>query len=579
MPNIHILPVEVRNLIAAGEVVERPFSVVKELVENSIDAGATEIKVEISQGGLEKISITDNGCGMGIEDLSLCVVSHATSKLKCAEDLDDIRTMGFRGEALPSIAAVSKLTIESKSKSENVAMGNVLRVEGGVSLGISEKGLPDGTKITVADLFYNVPARKKFIRTPRTEFGHIKDMLERLALANPEIRFQLISDGKEIINAFTLNDQRSRMAEIFGSDVVKNSYDCDADAGEIRVYGLVGDPALAADGSKGFYWFVNRRPVRDRLLNHAASEAFRSLLPRGLNPFSMLFINISPQLVDVNVHPTKSEVRFLKGNAVHDFVVKAVRQSLAARGSAQNNLSEVSIPVEHMSLVPSTDRSARVTAAIQNFYQNYSEKPSYQHELQTPGRFGSLRIMGQLSNSFIICEDTQGKLVVIDQHAAHERIGYEKLKKGYERSSVASQRLLIPEVVAVASKNIGYLESAIDDLNKIGWEIEPFGENNFCVKSVPAIIGDVNLRTVIANMAEELSQYAKIDSHEDKIDMLLKMSACHAQVRAGDRLVEGEMRHLLREMDDYEWAGRCPHGRPAVKEISREEIGKWFERG
>lgn len=577
MPNISVLSDDIRNLIAAGEVVERPSSVVKELVENAIDAGAHEIVVDVINGGLEEIVVTDDGCGMDREDMALCIERHATSKLKSADDLADIKTMGFRGEALPSIAQISKMSIESRPKNSLNESGYILEVEAGNIKRFEEKGLSVGTKITVADIFYNVPARKKFAKTARTELGHIKDMVQRLALANPEIRFKLTSDGKEIISAYTIGDPKQRAFEIFGSEKVKKSFSCEADAGEVRVYGLVGDPSTAADGTRGIYWFVNRRPVRDRLLNHAINEAYRSLLPKGTSPFSMLFITMMPELVDVNVHPTKSEVRFLRGNAVHDFVMNAVKRALSGRESRESKNEEVPF-------ILSRSKGGRFSSSTGSERTGYplsarGESQSIPTDILLPtGPFSSLKVIGQLHNSFLLCEKEGGTLVVIDQHATHERIGYEKLKEGYKTSEIQSQKLLIPDVITVPSKTVGYLEEAVTDLNKIGWEIEPFGGDEFCVKAVPAILGNINLKNVVSSLAEDLTEYGKMDSIEEKLDLLMKVTACHAQVRAGDRLSNTEIEHLLREMDRYDWSGRCPHGRPAVAEVALKEIAKWFDR-
>lgn len=585
MPNIRVLSKDLRNLIAAGEVVERPASVVKELVENSIDAGASEIEIEVKEGGLKEIVVTDDGCGMDADDLRLSIARHATSKLKTAGDLDNIMTMGFRGEALPSISGVARILIESRSRESENDAGHKMFVEGGDIKSFDEAGLPFGTKITVSDIFYNVPARKKFARAPKTELGHIKDMVQKLALANTGIRFRLKSDGRELLSAVSLNDQKQRAFEIFGEKIVAKSYSCDADAGEIRVYGLIGDPELAADGSKGIYWFVNKRPVRDKLLTHAVAEAYRSLLPRGFSPFSLLFINVASELVDVNVHPAKSEVRFLKGNAVHDFVVNVVKNALSGRVRSEN-ITEDNIPLSLRSQAcrgessPENNYAERFSRAVERFYTSGPREqfvPS-QANFAAGGKYSSLKVIGQLHNSYILCEKEGGSLVIIDQHATHERIGYEKLKEGYSRSKVESQRLLVPEVVSVPAKTVGYLEDALKDLNRLGWEIEYFGGDNFCVKAVPALIGNVNLKTVVSLLADDIAEYGKMDSVEEKIDLLMKVTACHAQVRAGDKLTISEIEHLLREMDRYDWSGRCPHGRPAVAEITLTEIGKYFNR-
>lgn len=570
MSNIQVLSEDVRNLIAAGEVVERPASVVKELVENSIDAGASEIKVEITNGGLDKIIVADDGLGMDKADLICCVERHATSKLKNSEDLNCIKTMGFRGEALPSIAQVSRLSIESRPASGEVETGHALRLEGGKNLGTEMTGCPNGTRVTVSDLFYNVPARKKFLKSVRTETGHIRDMIERLALARPDIRYQLFVDGKQLMKAVVTGDLSQRASEIFGGDLVKKSYRCEADAGELRIYGLVGDPSLAQDGSRGIYWFVNGRPIRDRILSHAVVEAYRSLVPKGTTPFSMLFISINPDLVDVNVHPTKNEVRFLKSGAVHDFVLNVAKKTIEKFG-ARRQIGEYPEKSDWPADKPSEKFNWQPAESAAGFFCEVSPERSV-------ANYGLLNPIGQLANTYILCEGAQGALVVIDQHAAHERIGYEKLKKAHASKSVQSQRLLVPEVIVVSTKSAPYLEDALPELNSIGFEIDHFGAENFCIKATPTIIGNINVKTVISAIAEELAEFGAATRQEDKVDAVLKLTACHAQVRAGEKLEVEEVRHLLKEMDEYEWTGRCPHGRPAVVEFGANEVAKWFKR-
>ncbi len=577
MGRIQVLSEDVQNLIAAGEVVERPASAVKELVENAIDAGASEIRVDIEAGGTKQIRISDDGCGMDEDDMALAVQSHATSKLSSPDDLDHIETMGFRGEALASIAAVSKMTLESKPKGSADQEGHRLTIEGGKVAGIEKQGLAEGTSITIKDLFYNTPARQKFLRTPKTEQGHIKDMIQRLALANPEIRFHLSAEGRDIVNAFSVEDQQQRAVEILGSTLVKGSYECHEDAGGIRIYGLVGDPSLSKNGPKNIYWFVNRRPVKDRLLNHAVQEAFRSLIPRGLHPFSMLFIQMPTGEVDVNVHPTKSEVRFLNSQAIHRLVSQAVKKTLGGRSHTMDEgrgrkVAEQCPTANGPMIVPMSGGDIVEQPCGREMTTN-NEQPLF-----TTGPFSSLRPIGQFRKSYLLCERGDGTLVIIDQHAAHERIGYEKLKEQYQTTRVERQGLLIPDVVTISAKAVGYLEEALSALGEIGWEIEHFGGDSFCIKGIPALLGNIDAKVVLEELAREIMDFGTFNSNDEKIDLLIKISACHAQIRFGDRLEMGEIQHLLREMDAFEWTDRCPHGRRAVHEISQTDLGKWFDR-
>lgn len=582
MAVITILPENIRNLIAAGEVVERPASVVKELVENSLDADSTEVVIEIACGGLEYISVSDNGIGMDRDDIALSVKSHATSKLKTVDDLSRIMTMGFRGEALSSIAEVSRFAIESKPRGDGLAVGYRLVIEGGRRVSFEEMGLVPGTRVEVRDLFFNVPARKKFSRSPRTEFGHIRDVVERLALANPGVSFRLISDGKEILSAFAMNDPSQRAVEIFGAETVKKTYICGEDSGEIRIHGLVGDPSISLEGGGGLYWFVNKRPIKDRVLNHAAVEAYRSLLPKDVSPFSILFIAVPPEMVDINVHPTKSEVRFANSSAVHDFVAAAVKKTLGRKRTMPKcrGIGEVEgwpppFDSAHGRQSPVTTCSSRLPwQPLLDFGRDMQSSTA----ICTDGPFSSLRIIGQFAKTYLLCERDDGSLLVIDQHAAHERIRYERLKEAYRARRVEKQGILTPEMVELPAALAGCFEEALSDISSIGWDIEHFGGSTFCVKACPSLLSGVDVRRVVRAMAEEMVVFQKSASHDEKIDALMKVTACHGSARAGNMLSEQEIRHLLCEMDAYEWADRCPHGRRAVHEIPPKDIKKWFDR-
>ena len=572
--------------IAAGEVVERPASVVKELVENAIDAGAKEISVVIEAGGKERIVVIDDGCGMEPDDVKLSVTRHATSKIATVEDLDSIHTMGFRGEALPSIAAVSKMTIETKpvispkGGFETIA-GTKLVVAGGRVIESGDFGCPAGTKVLVSDLFFNTPARKKFLRGDKTEEGHVGDTVIRLALAFPEIRFKLTTDGRERLSCLSTDDPRTRLLEVFSSAAASTAVSFEEKGNGIRVHGFLGKPDSSRMVAQGVYIFVNRRYVKDRLLNHAVADGYRSLLPHGSYPFAIVMLDVDPTRVDVNVHPTKQEVRFDNSGAVHNFVAAAVRKVVQKRQclsveAPKPALSGVEgcVSQEDVCVIASPKG---VAISSEQFSPEFSNLSTYAPtHLRT--FFSSLHVIGQLANSYILCEGEGGKFVAIDQHAAHERIGFEKLRMQTSDRRIERQQLLIPEQVELAPREAAYITEHLEQLSGTGLEIEPFGGKTFVIKSVPVLLADTDIKSLILKLARELAEIGKSSGVEELTEHILKTMACHRQVRANHRLSVPEMHALLKEMDQWPNTTLCPHGRPSYIEFSAEDVGRWFKR-
>ncbi|MBU4483901.1 DNA mismatch repair endonuclease MutL [bacterium] len=606
MSKIHILPENVANKIAAGEIVERPASIVKELVENSIDAGATEIDLHIEAGGISKITVIDNGHGMTYEDVKLCLERHATSKITDETDLQTITSLGFRGEAIPSIASVSKMTIESKSASGDI--GRAIHLEGGKITKDAECGCPNGTKIVVEDLFYNTPARKKFLKRDATEYGHCYDVISRLALSNNHIRFLLTSDGVRKLK-ITNENMDARIAQVLGKDVYDNLCNCDFSEGPIKLSGFISKPSFTKNNSNGLYIYVNGRFVKDRTIIHGVLEGYRNSLMRGQYPIAVLHLKMDPADVDVNVHPTKSEVRFKNTSAVHGFVSKAMRVILDqvnwlnvskasedagsfanAQDDTQYNAGSFAMPriihnLRHSEGVERPKNPANDTGS----FQPEADPPlagakiplrmtQRQDDTMIQGQFSSLNVIGQLNQSYILCSNNDGELVIVDQHAAHERIGFEKLKRQFAENKISLQRMLIPATIELSPKESAIIEDHLKLLNEIGLEIEAFSENTYVVKAYPSILGNINPKKIVEGLLEDLESAGNTSKLDDFVDVVLKSMACHGQVRAGQMLSTYEMTNLLDEMDKWSNTSHCPHGRPSFVILSKSEIEKMFKR-
>ncbi|MDO9079392.1 MAG: DNA mismatch repair endonuclease MutL [Desulfuromonadales bacterium] len=581
--SIHLLPENLCNQIAAGEVVERPASVVKELVENSLDAHATQIIIEIEGGGSRLIRVSDDGDGMGKDDVFLCLERHATSKISSSADLFRLQTLGFRGEALPSIAAVSRLTV--RSQTATAPEGWELYVEAGTVKRAGAIGLPTGTTIEVRDLFFNTPARRKFLRKEETEFGHIAELVTRLALCSPEVQFQLVHNQRTILNAPRQHKLEERIATLLGrpllADLVKVDK-ADPSAG-LELQGLISHPNLHRSSSAAIYTYINGRYVRDRVVQHAILDGLRHLFPRGRYPVAVLFLSIPGGAVDVNVHPTKHEVRFSQQSLVHDFIAGAVKEalrpgieSLAPQPPAVDRShgnygiygEAVTLPVAApvVAVVPQVSEPV-VTWAAATVVAPFSG--SY---------FSSLRIIGQFRASYIVAED-EDHLLLIDQHAAHERIGFERLRREFHSGAVARQGLLFPEIVQFDFRETALLSEYLDPLRRLGFELEPFGPRTFALKAVPQLLaGRDNFIQLLHDLASDLGELGVSRRIEDALDSFLLLISCHGMVRARQKLSLVEMTALLADLDGIDFNAHCPHGRPVYSRLSDPEIARLFRR-
>lgn len=611
---IRILPDTLVNQIAAGEVIERPASVVKELVENAIDAGASSIEITLVDGGKSLIAVADNGKGMAREDLELAVERHATSKLP-DDDLFHIGYLGFRGEALPSIASVARLSVTSRSRqAEN---GWRMEVNGGVKQSPVSAASAAGTRVEVRDLFYAAPARLKFLKTAAGEVTQCVDIVNRIALANPQISFYLIDGQKKKISLNAcqgeLFDARlKRLSDVMGREFGENSLLINAERDHLRISGYVSLPTYNKANSLSQYLFVNNRPVRDKLLLGAVKGAYQGVLEIGRYPLCALFFDVDPDYVDVNVHPTKAEVRFFDGAAVRGLLVSAIRNALTA-GSRQtaapaNLASFLQDSLENASLTapllmsddkeeaaflndchqpaPSAFRrtlpplpSRPRTAALPELERKFSvraEEDDNSRYADADGVLGQAK--AQFHNTYIISQ-TEDSIVLIDQHAAHERIVMEKMKKALnEGRKPATQMLLIPEIVELDACDKQRLLENAENLDQLGLSVEEFGPSAVIVREIPALIKDCDTQKLVHDLAEQIAEWGSDFALTEKLNHIVATMACHGSVRAGRSLNLAEMNHLLREMEQTPNSGQCNHGRPTYIELKLKDIDKLFHR-
>ncbi|MEW6616725.1 MAG: DNA mismatch repair endonuclease MutL [Thermodesulfobacteriota bacterium] len=559
---IKILSESLANKIAAGEVVERPASVVKELVENSIDAGAKEIIIDIKAGGRRSIRVLDDGEGMDGDDALLAIERHSTSKIFQEEDLFKIKTMGFRGEALPSIGSVSRMRITTKP--DDSLAGTCIYSEGGKIKDVSEAGCPKGTTVEVNNLFYNTPARLKFLKTDNTELGHIVDVVTQTTLANPEIHFKLLHNDKIIINAPITKNLLNRMTAVLGRDVYENLYEVLLTQEAIDIRGFISQPNFTRSTGRAIYTYVNRRFVRDKVVNHAIMEAYRTLIMKNRYPVVILFINMPVHWVDVNVHPTKREVRFKEQQKVHGLIVEALQATLRKAPWIKERLV---IPYE----------TPPVDSKVEDHHHRIAESPVRYSSSPLPLFFSSLILISQVNNTYILCSCDEG-LILVDQHAAHERVIFELLKEEYMNSSVVSQGLLVPQHIELGYREARFLEKHISKLSEVGLEVEPFGGDTFMVKSVPQILINKNYRQFILDIIDELYSYDKSFKLEESVEKILILMACHGAIKANQRLSPREIETLLQQLDSIGSSTNCPHGRPILRKITYQEIDRMFKR-
>lgn len=589
------LPETLVNRIAAGEVVERPASVVKELVENSIDAGASRIDVFTEGGGRRRIVITDNGSGMTRDDLALAVERHATSKLD-DEDLLRIRTLGFRGEALPSIGAVAKLTITTRHASEPHALA--LAVNGGVKSGLTPAALNDGTRVEVADLFYATPARLKFLKTDRTEAEAIREVVRRLAMARPDVAFTLSGEERAQVSwAAALPDAPGRLArlgDILGADFRAAAIDVRAEREGVSLEGFAASPSVTRANALGQYLFVNGRPVRDKLILGAVRAAYSDYLPRDRHPVVALFVTLDPREVDVNVHPAKTEVRFRNAGLVRALIVHALKEGLAREGRrTAANSGTAAIMAFRPAVAPRANwdwRSSPAAPSFGNAAPALAETAQAAFEVGSPAADVRMEVTApealdrplgaaraQIHETYIVAQTRDG-LVVVDQHAAHERIVYERMKAAIEKNGIGRQILLIPEIVEVDDHLVERLVARAEELARFGLVIESFGPGAVAVRETPSLLGETDARALLRDLAEHMEEWDETLPLERRLLHVSATMACHGSVRAGRRLKPDEMNALLREMEATPNSGQCNHGRPTYVELKLADIEKLFGR-
>ena len=604
---IRILEPRLANQIAAGEVVERPASVVKEAVENSLDAGATRIEIDVEAGGTRLIRIRDDGAGIGGEDLMLALARHATSKIDSIEDLEAVQSLGFRGEALASIASVSRLTLTSNTAATS-AQGQQALCEGrDMAVSVKPAPHPRGTTLEVRDLFYNTPARRKFLRTEKTEFGHLHEVVKRQALSRPEVTFVLRHNGKQTLQlneASSDKEQRRRVASICGTDFAEHTVAVERQAGSMRLWGWVAEPTFSRSQADLQYFFVNGRVIRDKLVSHAIRQAYRDVLFHGRHPAFVLFLELDPSGIDVNVHPTKHEVRFRDSRGVHDFLFGTLSRALADVRPGQTapavssvhgdegafqpamNLASGGSPVlsgSFAEVLPSAGAvshsdfasSGQATrwrqvsageAAQPDFTQASSEIP--------PLGFA----VAQLHGIYILAENQHG-LILVDMHAAHERITYERLKQAREGSGITRQPLLVPLTMAVSNREAAIAAEQSEELASLGVLIEATGEESVICRELPAALKDADAEALVRDVLSDLLEFGTSDRIASSLDELLSTLACHTSVRANRRLTLPEMNALLRDMEETERSGQCNHGRPTWVQLGMSELDKLFLRG
>lgn len=591
MPVLRQLPETLVNQIAAGEVVERPAAALKELVENAIDAGATTITVTIENGGKSLIRVTDNGCGMRMTDMVMALERHATSKLP-DDDLVHVLHLGFRGEALPSIASVSRLTMTSRAQGSDEAWS--ISVAGGARDKPKPAAHPPGTTIEVRDLFYATPARLKFLKTDRSEYAAIKGSLMRLAMAWPAVSFELVSDGKKSFS-FPPQDRDARLAAALGAEFGDNAFSIDARRDGLHLSGLAGLPTYTRGTSQHQHLFVNGRPVRDRMLMGCLRAAYSDFMAHDRHPAAALFLDLPPEEVDVNVHPAKAEVRFRDNALVRGLIVSGLKHALmqngqvsapsvsfAALGRLQHNAANApSLPMgSGASYSYNAGLAEKIAPHFAPFDTHAAPAARYesvpQEEDQSAHPLGAAR--AQIHENYIIAQ-TQNGMVIVDQHAAHERLVYEKFKTQYAQNGIAAQGLLVPDIVDLAETDADRLMAHADMLKSMGLEIEAFGTGSIAVRSVPALLsGRCEAAQLVRDLADELAERGTAQGLEETVNHLLSTMACHGSVRSGRRLNADEMNALLRQMEETPNSGQCNHGRPTYISLSLADIEKLFGR-
>ena len=601
MPKIHTLSPQLANQIAAGEVVERPSSVLKELSENSLDAGAKRIEVEVEQGGTKLIRVRDDGCGISESDLPLALSRHATSKILGLEDLEAVATLGFRGEALASIASVSRLALTSNSGEGSgwkaVSEGRDMEVE------LQPAAHPQGTSVEVRDLFFNTPARRKFLRTENTEYKRIDDCLKKLALSRMDVAFSLKHNQKVQFSLRPANsqaEQEKRVADLCGPQFMEQALFVDNDRTGIRLWGWIGLPTFSRSQADLQYFFVNGRSIRDKVVSHAVRQAYQDVLYHGRHPAYVLFLEILPADVDVNVHPTKHEVRFRESGSIHSFVSTTLKKALATdrpqdhlstngglelqnKDQPESLIGQNALPLAgtpgsgYQSTWPSSGVPSGVNAPASSYQSLYSSQAEFSDSDQAevpPLGFA----VAQLKGIFILAENSHG-LIIVDMHAAHERIMYERMKDAFDLQGLVSQPLLVPENLAVSQREADAVESNQAVFTQLGFGVERAASESIIVREIPAILRGSEVEKLLRDVLSDLLEHGSSERIRDHINEILSTMACHGSVRANRKLTLPEMNALLRDMEITERSGQCNHGRPTWSQLTVEELDKLFLRG
>ena len=618
MPRIQQLPNSLINQIAAGEVIERPASVVKDIIENAIDAGATQIDIDIEDGGGKLIRVRDNGCGIHPDDLALAFTTHATSKIRNLDDLEHVTTLGFRGEALPSIASVSKTTLTSRAEGESSAW----RISPHLGDAISPAAHPPGTTIEIRDLFYNTPARKKFLKSERTERQHIQQLVQNLALSHDGITIRLNNHGKPL-GVYGGEGLAARIASVLGDDLLEQALPIDARAADMHLYGWVGLPTSATNQPERQYFYINGRIIRDKIIAHAIRQAYQDMLYHGRHPVYVLYLDIAPEHIDVNAHPAKHEVRFRESRLTHDFLYSSLHHALRGNTPAAAPRPENPAPPPEREVPavarqqplrysgdyrlerPTTPRRALAeSAAYYQWAQNIAPSPVHPggststNPIPSPSPMGGGEqdyaaapvnddqtehplgyALGQIHNIFILAQNARG-LVIVDMHAAHERILYERLKAQLRARHPEVQRLLLPQSLAATPAHLDTLAQHRDWLHRLGFDLEASAdESRIHINAVPSLLKHAAVAEMVGDLLHELGEYPASIAIERLQDEILSRLSCHKAVRAHDSLTIPEMNHLLRDIETTPASGQCNHGRPTWVQLTTDELGKYFMRG
>ncbi|MDH5393471.1 MAG: DNA mismatch repair endonuclease MutL [Gammaproteobacteria bacterium] len=602
---IHQMPHQLINQIAAGEVVERPSSVIKELLENSLDAGSDKIDIDIEQGGIKLIRITDNGSGIHKDDMALALSRHATSKIRNLDDLEHVGSLGFRGEAVPSIASISRLVITSAT--ENQPGWQVIGDGSEKEIQQKPAAHKTGTTIEVRDLFFNVPARRKFLKKEKTEFKHLEDVVKRIALSRFDIGLTLSNNRKTVRQFRAASDQlgqEKRVADICGKSFIEQSVYVEHEAFGLKIWGWIALPTFSRSQADLQYFYVNGRMVKDRVVTHAIRQAYQDVLYHGRHPAYILYFELDPVLVDVNAHPTKSEVRFRESRTVHDFLYRSIHDAIAKISPSAQAVSQMpsfaSVDAPNTNPVPAaalqysgsgqaySGRQSMMSLAVEEQIAAYSKLASsearaeiadFSNNAEAHAQYPPLGFAkAQLHGIFILAENREG-MVIVDMHAAHERITYERLKQAYEGEGIASQPLLLPIDIDVSEKEADLIESEQAFFKDIGMEVDRSGPQSLRIRQIPLLLNKTNAEALLRDVLSDFSVHGRSERIKNKMNEVMGTMACHGSVRANRQLTIQEMNALLRDMENTERSGQCNHGRPTWVQMKLSQIDKLFMRG